>query len=338
MEGRIGRSLRWLARGANLQVVIATAVALSLFGYVLDIASHGDLGGWLGEMLGRIGLIALVLAVPYFALRAATWHLLLGQVGVKAPLRRTVAAFCAGELTKSLPGGVYLETYVLARMEHLTETMIVDAAVATTGMDVMVGTVAFLTAMAIGLPGGGWFRWLLIAAAAAWVVVFGLAWGVIRWWRPHERPGAPAWVRAAGRMGREAGRGAARLVRPAALRPLATTAGSLLIYAVLLWLVLDAVGLSALGFVAAVSVVMITSLANDLLPIPTELGLTEITGVGVLGAYGVPAPDAAIVMIGYRVLTTGALTLVVLGVMAILRGTYARGAQGERAGAVQPGP
>jgi uncharacterized membrane protein YbhN (UPF0104 family) len=338
MEGRIGRPLRWLARGANLRVVIAAAVALSLFGYVIDIASHGDLEGWLGEMLGRIGLLAAVLAVPYFALRAVTWHLLLGQVGVEAPLRRTVAAFCAGELTKSLPGGVYLETYVLARLERLAEKAIVDAAVATTGMDVMVGTVAFLTAMAIGLPGRGWFRWLLIAVAAAWIVLFALLWVLIRRWRAHERPAASPWVRAVGRMGEEAARGAARLVQPAGWKPLATTAGALLIYAVVLWLILDAVGLSGPGFVAAVSVVMITSLANDLLPIPIELGLTEITGVGVLGAYGVPAPDAAIVMLGYRVLTTGALTLVVLAVIAVLRGTYAQGARGARADSSQSGP
>ena len=311
---------------------MAAAVALSLFGYVIDIASHGNLAGWLGEMLGRIGWIAVGLAVPYFALRAVTWHLLLGQVGVDAPVRRTVAAFCAGELTKSLPGGVYAETYVLARMERLTEALIVDAAVATTGMDVLVGTVAFLTAMAIGLPGRGWFRVLLIAAAAAWIVLFALAWVAIRWWRPHERSTAPAWVRAAGRMGQEAVRGATRLVRPSTLKPLATTAGSLLISVVVLWLVLEAVGLSAVGFVAAVSVVMVTSLANDLLPIPTELGLTEITGVGVLGAYGVGAPDAAIVMLGYRALTTGALTVVVLAVIVVLRGTYRRRTPGAAAG------
>jgi uncharacterized membrane protein YbhN (UPF0104 family) len=332
MEGRIRRAQRWVAHGANLRTVIAGLVALALFGYVVDIASHGDLAGGLGDAIGRVGWITLVLAAPYFALRILTWHLLLEQVGVSAPLRQTVAAFSAGELTKSLPGGIYLETYVLARLERLTEKDIVNAAVATTGVDVMVGTVSFLTAMAVGLPGRGWFRWLLVAVAGAWIVLFAAVWLVIRWWRPHERPSASRWVRTIGRIGGEAVEAAARLVRPAALRPLAATAASLLVYAVVLWLVMDAMGFPTAGFGAAIGVVTITALANDLLPIPTELGLTEITGVGVLGAYGVTAPDAAIVMLGYRVLTTGPLTVVILAVLAVLRGAPGPRAPEEAAG------
>jgi uncharacterized membrane protein YbhN (UPF0104 family) len=315
-------------------VVVAALVALAGLGYVVDIASHGDLAGGLGEAIGRVGWITVLLAVPYFALRTLTWHLLLDQVGVAAPLRQTVAAFSAGELTKSLPGGIYLETYVLARLERLTERQIVDAAVATTGVDVMVGTVSFLTAMAIGLPGRGWFRWLLVAVAGAWIVVFAVVWVVIRWWRPHERPSASRWIRAAGRIGGEAIAAAGRLVRPAAMRALAATAASLLVYAVVLWLILGAVGIGDIGFGAAIGVVTITSLANDLLPIPTEVGLTEITGVGVLGAYGVAAPEAAIVMLGYRILTTGPLTVVILAVIALLRGTYDPGPSEEPAGSV----
>lgn len=329
MEGRIRRSIRWAAHGANLRVVVAGLVALALFGYVVDIASHGDLAGGLGAAIGRVGWITVLLAVPYFALRTLTWHLLLEQVGITAPLRQTVAAFSAGELTKSLPGGVYLEAFVLARLERLTEEGIVNAVVATTGLDVMVGTVSFLTAMAVGLPGRDWFRWLFVAVAGAWIVLFALVWVVIRRWRPHERPSSYGWVRTVGRILVEAASAAVRLVRPAVIRPLAATAASLLVYAVNLWLILDVFGIGDLGFGAAIGVVTITSLANALLPIPTELGLTEITGVGVLGAYGVAAPDAAIVMLGYRALTTGPLTIVALGVIAVLRGTYVREVAGE---------
>lgn len=324
MPERIRRALHWLGRGANLRIVVAGLVALALFGYVVDIASHGDLAGGLGEAVWRIGWVTVLLAIPYFALRTLTWHLLLEQVGVRAPVRQTIAAFSAGELTKSLPGGIYLETYVLARLERLAERDIVGAAVATTGVDVMVGTVSFLTAMAIGLPGRGWFRWLLISVAGAWIVLFAVVWVVIRWWRPHERPAAAGWVRAVGRIGGEAIDAASRLVRPEAVRPLAATAASLLAYAVVLWLILGAVGIGDIGFGAAVGVVTITSLANDLLPIPTELGLTEITGVGVLGAYGISAPEAAIVMLGYRVLTTGPLTLVIGSTLLWLRLTSRR--------------
>ncbi len=336
MEGLLRRLAAWLTRAANLRVVVAALVALSLFGYVVDIASHGDLGGGLGRVLGRNGLAAALLALPYFVLRAFTWHLLLEQVGVTAPLRQTVAAFSAGELTKSLPGGIYLETYVLARLERLREREIVKAAVATTGMDVFVGASAFVTAMALGLPGRGWFRWLLIAVAGAWIVFFCLIWLLSRWWQPQSRASSPAWARAMGRIVGEAASGAARLLQTASIRPLATTASYLFLYAVVLWLVLQAMGLGSVGFVAAVSVIAITSLANDLLPIPTELGLTEITGVGVLGAYGVAAPTAAIVMLGYRIVTTGALTVVVLAVIVVLRSAFTTSGE-QAAGSEGPG-
>jgi uncharacterized membrane protein YbhN (UPF0104 family) len=315
-------ALHWLARGANLRLVVGTLVALALFGYVVDIASHGDLLGGIGTVVGHAGWLALVLAIPFFALRALTWHLLLRQVGVVAPWRQVVAAFCAGELTKSLPLGVYLETYVLARLERLSERQVVGAAVATTGMDVMIGAITFVTAMVTGLPERGWFRLLLISIAGAWIVLYAGIWLSVRWWRPQDRPLTSRVARGVGRIVAEVGRGAARLVRPAVVWPLLTTAGTLTISVIVMWLVLSALGLGGIGLGAAMSAVVIISLVNVLLPIPVELGVTEITGVGVLGIFGVDARDAAIAMLGYRVVTSGALTIVVLGVMATLRGAY----------------
>ena len=55
MKGRLRRAATWMARGANLRVVIATLIGLALFGYVVDIASHGDLLGGLGDVLAGVG-------------------------------------------------------------------------------------------------------------------------------------------------------------------------------------------------------------------------------------------------------------------------------------------
>ena len=310
-----------LGRAGSLPVVVATLVALALFGYVIDIASQGDLLGGIGSILLGAGWIALALAIPYVALRALTWHLLLRQVGVVAPVRHTLAAFCTGELTKSLPFGVYLETYALARLEQLREREIVGAAIATTGLDVMVGTVTFPVAMLLGLPGNGWFRFLMVAIAGAWIVLYLGVWLVVRWWRPQDRQFTSRLARGVSRIVAEAVRGAIRLLRPAVLRPIGTTAAYLGIYVVVLWLVLEAMGLG-LDPRAAISVVLITSLVNVILPIPIELGITEITGVGILTVFGIAPRDAAIAMLGYRIVTTGALTVVVVAVMAYLRTAY----------------
>jgi uncharacterized membrane protein YbhN (UPF0104 family) len=308
----------WLRRRLSVPVIVATLAALALFGYVVDIGSHGDLLGGLGAVVGRAGWLALLLAIPYFGLRALTWGLLLAQVGVRASPREIVAAFCAGELTKSLPLGVYLETYVLARLRSLSEPQVVGAAVATTGLDMMIGAVVFVSGMAIGLPGAPWFRGLLVGLAVAWLIVYGAVWAAGRRLRPSHWVLRSRLGRALVRIIREAASGIGRLLRPGLLRPLATTSGYLLILVAVLWLALDALGFGWLGIGAAVSVVVITNLVNVMLPIPVELGITEITGVGILAAWGVDPRDAAIAMLGYRVLTTGALTLVILGVLAFL--------------------
>jgi uncharacterized membrane protein YbhN (UPF0104 family) len=54
-----------------------------------------------------------------------------------------------------------------------------------------------------------------------------------------------------------------------------------------------------------------------MVPIPTELGITEFTGFGALAAYGVPGPTAAVIMLGMRLLATG-MTIVVAGALLLL--------------------
>lgn len=319
MPGSIGRFLRWLVRGASLRIVVPTLVAFALLAYVAEIAAAGRAPESLAHVLGQVGWIAAFLAIPYFALRALTWRLLLDQVGVHAPEREQLAAFSSGELTKSLPGGIYLQAYVLARLENFTERQVVGAAVATTGMDVMIGTVSFLTAFAIGLPRNPWFRVLLAAVAGAWVLLYFGAWLIGSWWHPQRREHAPRWARWVGRIIVEVFESATRLVRPETWRPLATTTVYLLSYVVILYLVLQALEIHQVTFLGAIGVLAITNMANMLLPIPFELGLTEVTGVGVLMAYGVDAPTAAVAMLAYRVVTTGALTVLVGGILIALR-------------------
>jgi uncharacterized membrane protein YbhN (UPF0104 family) len=302
-----------LGRAGRLPVIVGTLVGLALFSYVIDIASDADLIGGLGTVVLGLGWLMVLLAIPYFGLRALTWHLLLQQVGVRASRRHTLAAFCAGELTKSLPLGAYLESYAIARLERLGERDLVSAAVATTGLDVSIGVITFLAAMITGLPGNDWFRPLMLGIAGAWIVVYLVTW---LWIRSRKSVGALA------RILDEVADAARQLVRPPLLRPVATTGAYLAIYVLVLWMILDALGLGRFGIGAAIVTVVITSLVNVILPIPIELGITEISGVGVLSSVGVEPNEAAVVMLGYRLATTGALSIVVLTVLAHLRGAY----------------
>jgi uncharacterized membrane protein YbhN (UPF0104 family) len=302
-----------LGPAGRLPVIVATLVGVALFAYVIDVASHADLLGGLGTVILRLGVPVLLLAIPYFALRALTWRLLLRQVGVTPPLRQTLAAFSAGEVTKSLPLGAYLESYAIARIEQLGARVLVAAAAATTGLDIATGVVTFVAAMVVGVPGNDWVRLTLLGIAGAWIVLYLAIWLGIRWRRPAN---------ALGRILAEVVEAARGLASPSLLRPVASTAAYLAIYIVVLWLILDALGLGRLGVGAAVSTVVMTSLVNVILPIPIELGITEISGVGILSSFGIEPREAAVVMLGYRLATTGSLTIVVLTTMAYLRGAY----------------
>jgi uncharacterized membrane protein YbhN (UPF0104 family) len=302
-------------RAPRLSAIVGTLVGLALFAYVIEIASHSDLLGGLGTVVVGLGWLMVLLAIPFFVLRLLTWRLLLAQVGIVAPLRPTLAAFCAGELSKSLPFGVYLESYAIARLAGLGERGLVAAAVATTGLDVSVGAVTFAAGMLIGLPGVDWFRPLVIGITAAWIVVY---LGLWLWVQSGRASGA------IGRVIGEAAAAARSLLRPALLRAVATTSAYLAISVIVLWMILEALGLGSFGIGAAVTVVVITALVNVILPIPIELGITEISGVGVLSSLGVEPHQAAVVMLGYRLATSGALTIVALPLLVYLRGAYGR--------------
>jgi uncharacterized membrane protein YbhN (UPF0104 family) len=89
----------------------------------------------------------------------------------------------------------------------------------------------------------------------------------------------------------------------------------MLLYAVELNVILNAAGVHV-GFVHVLSMYAVMVLAVILVPIPTEIGITELTGLGALMAEGVPRPTAALVVLSLRLLATGAT--VVLSMIAVI--------------------
>jgi uncharacterized membrane protein YbhN (UPF0104 family) len=94
----------------------------------------------------------------------------------------------------------------------------------------------------------------------------------------------------------------------------------MLCYVVDLYVMIRAVDVPGISFVDTLSIYGFIVLVTILIPIPGELGVTELSGVGVLVAYGVPAAKAAVIMLGLRILGTG-FTMVQSGVVLVaLRG------------------
>jgi uncharacterized membrane protein YbhN (UPF0104 family) len=124
-------------------------------------------------------------------------------------------------------------------------------------------------------------------------------------------------LRRGARLAKEFFEAGADLLGRRTLASLIPTAIYMLIYVVDLFVILRAAGAQHITFVEVLSVYSVVVLAVVLVPIPTELGITEFTGFGALQAYGVPGSLAAVSMLGLRLLATG-MTIVVAGVLLLL--------------------
>jgi uncharacterized membrane protein YbhN (UPF0104 family) len=308
--------LSWIHRNARVQLVIPLAIALGLLGYVLSVAVAPRSGTELVAIVQHTWLPILILTFPYLLARAVVWYELLRQLNLKVPWRQLAAAFAVGEMTKSIPAGVYTQNYLLSRLGHFNQLSAVRSTMATTAMLGLETAVAVPVAVIVGLPGAEWARWTLLAIVIAWLIVMMLAWMVTHFWEHHLSPRSHPWLLAGARLAAEFLEAGAELVSLRTILALLPTILYMLIYAVYLQLIIHAAAVN-MPFGHTVVVYAFIVLAVVLVPIPTELGITEFTGMGGLLAYGIPASTAAVIMLAMRLLATG-MTLVVAGTVLFL--------------------
>lgn len=307
----------------HVRIIVPVVVGLGLLAYVISIAVAPKSGDQLWQLFRATWWVALILTVPYLALRAVVWHTLLRQLGIRVPWRPMLVSFAGGEITKSLPGGIYVQNYLLARLEHFGQERIARATMASTAMLGLEAAIAFPICIILGWPNDSSVRWVLVGVAVAWVVGLALAWLLVRFGIHHLPRRAPEWIRTVTRFIEQFLDAGGELVSWQTARSLPPTAAYMLVYVVDLDVIVRALGLHV-GLLAAVAIYAFTVLSVILIPIPTEIGLTEFTGLAALTAYGIPGSEAAVVILGLRALATG-MTIVVSGVLlVILRGQFSR--------------
>ena len=98
-----------------------------------------------------------------------------------------------------------------------------------------------------------------------------------------------------------------------ALGPAAVLSAAYIAVAALeLWAIAAALGLHGIGFTQALVVYAFALGAGLVIPVPIDLGLTELSGLAALMALGAPQADALTVMLLQRVLSstlTGGISL-----------------------------
>jgi uncharacterized membrane protein YbhN (UPF0104 family) len=320
---------RWLREHGNVQTIFPIAIALGMLAYVASVASAKNSASELLQVLGETWLPILLLTFPYLIARALVWFGLLTQLHIRVPVRQAAVSFAGGEMTKSLPGGVYVENYLLGRLVHFGRHSLIRSSMATTAMLGLEALIAVPTALVIGVPGKPWLFWVILGVVLFWLSALVVTWIAVRHWahgeRRHEHP----------TIGRIAGTAeeflcaGRELLTGETLVQCLPTALYMLVYVIDLYIILRALGIHTVTFADTMAVYAFVVLAVILIPIPTELGITEFTGLGVLLAYGVPQSVAAIAMLSLRVLATG-MTIVVAGVVLfVLRGELSRAGEEE---------
>jgi uncharacterized membrane protein YbhN (UPF0104 family) len=306
----------WIRQQLTPQIIFPTIVGLGLLAYVSSLASSKSSGQQLWEVLQRTWAVVLILTFPYLIARALVWYRLMLRLGIRVPWRQAAVSFAGGEMTKSLPGGVYVENYLLGRLVHFGRHSFIRSTMATTAMLGLEALVAVPLALIVGVPGEPWVFWLLIGVVAGWLVLLVLAWLLVHYFAHRAASGNGSLLIKAALLLDEFLHAGRELLEWNTLLECVPTAIYMLVYVVDLYAILLALHVH-IGFVHVAGIYCLVVLAVILIPIPTEIGIAEFTGYGALLAYGVVPSLAALAMLSLRLLATG-MTIVVAGIVMLL--------------------
>jgi len=294
---------------------VLLAVALLVFAFKL-----GDLPRVLARVRAlpvHVLWIALGSAVCYVICKAAQLKLMLTQIDVRIPARPFWLAFAVGELTVTLPLGLFSQNWVLSASRRIS---IGRSSAATVMMVLAEIAVVFLFLAVVGIPGWHDMRWISVAVlAAVGLLLLGLLLFehkartlAARLRHPLLQHGANA--------GLEMLRGLRRLSTPLML------AASIALAAVYLgalsfafWYVGRGMGVHHLDYLTAATIYMF-SLAVILVGagLFSQLGTVEVLGMLAARAWGIGYTDGLAMMLGFRLVWTGAIWLLNLPLVFVM--------------------
>lgn len=281
--------------------------------------------GNLGDVVARVKVIpvyillyALGFAAVYLALKALQLHLLLLKLAVRPAFRPFALAFAVGELTLTLPFGLFAQNWILSASARIR---IGRSAAATVVMLLTEILVTLLLMAVIGVRGWPQFRLAMILALFMFAVVITAV--VLFAHRMHARVHQVqhSYLRKALLEAAELLQGLKRLLdAPGVLAVnLLIAAGYLGALISAFFFVGRGMGLHSLGFITAASVYGF-SLAVVLLGAGavTQIGTVEVLGMLAAHEWGIGYTDGLAMMLGFRLVWTGSMWLVNLPVVLLL--------------------
>jgi uncharacterized membrane protein YbhN (UPF0104 family) len=309
-----------MTRPLRARVLMLAILGASLLAVLL---AFGDVKKVVGLMMRfqHLDLLYILLVlVTYEAVQGLQWHTLLKALGIRVPLRAQAFAFLVGQPTRVLPIGNFFENYLLLRAEG-TDFGLSSAATLTS---VLIEVTVALTGLVIlGLDDWEWLRPLIVIGVAIFVLG---AWAIHRVQRARD---LPAWltrynaVRVALVALRQFRSGAAALLH---LRVLGRAGMLGTIYLLLassaLYVVVRGLGIDNVTWSQVVAVYLFSLAFGLIFPLPVDVGVAEISGVGAFLAIGVDKSAAVGAMLVMRAVSIGVGLVVALITILVLNDEF----------------
>lgn len=306
--------LKTLSRARALlkpQVILPVLLATALLAFAFNLGDLGKVVTRLRDLPLRTLGISVAAAVIYLGCKAGQLRLMLGRIDVCIPPRPFWLAFAVGELTLTLPLGLFSQNWVMSasRRVHVGRS-----SAATVMMLLVEVATVFLFLAVVAIPGWGAIRWVAVALLVLFTLTVAGALLFEDKTRGLQKRFRREWVEKIANGGIELLGGLRKLCTPS------TIAASLVLAAIYLgalatafWQVGRGMHVQHLGFLDATTIYMF-SLAVILIGVGliSQIGTLDLLGMAIARAWGIGYTDGLAMMLGFRIVWTGSIWLLCL--------------------------
>jgi len=284
--------------------------------FAFSLGDIHDVIGRVGKLPVQVLLLSLAAAACYLACKAVQLKLMLTQIEVRIPAGPFWLAFAVGELTVTLPLGLFSQNWVLSASRRIH---IGRSSAATVMMLLAEIAVVFLFLAVVGIPGWPDVHWTAVGVLGFFALLLTGAVLFGEKAHPHLSKLPHAWMGKSARTALEMLGGLRKLSTPVML------AISIVLAAVYLgaltfafWIVGRGMHVHHLAYLTAATI-YIFSLAIVLVGagLFSQIGTVELLGMLAARAWGLDYTDGLAMMLGFRIVWTGAIWLLCLPIVGL---------------------
>lgn len=298
-------------------VILPVLLAVALLVFAFSLGDVHQVMVRVGRLPAHVLWLALAAAACYLACKAAQLKLMLTQIDVQIPARPFWLAFAVGELTVTLPLGMFSQNWVLSASRRIH---IGRSSAATVMMVLAEVAVVFLFLAVTGVSGMPATRPLAVVVLVATGVLLTALVLFEHRARAHVTRLRHRWARRGAEAALEMLRGLRKLSTPVMLAisvVLAAVYLGALTYA--FWIIGRGMDAHHLDYLTAATIYMF-SLAIILVGagLFSQIGTVELLGMLAAHAAGIDYTDGLALMLGFRIVWTACIWLLCLPTVALL--------------------